>query len=283
MTTRLSILPKGDKGRVFSAELLAHAEADSLWENGGTGDGHRPIWMVIAATEQEMRSFLANFLAGRPAVMGNSHRKSASDKIEVLRSSGFAYHSRRLGGGMVTTIYLPDLFRLDPGMVDTAGVKFVVLPPKAWVVAQKFDITQARERLLSLANLDLATIAQNEALSGILDDDQLHVLLAEGSLLLAYLDRRCRYPIPFDPIFGAWLLITSQVHRLMSRPDGRYGSRRDMYRIEGAENVNVLPGFAFGASHEALGQLLSTEVRRWHNIGSEQDDTAVETLGVSHG
>lgn len=252
---RLVIAPKGDKGRSFSANLLAHAHANTLWENGTSGDCHRPVWMVVGGTEQEMKAFNANLLTGKKAEISSDHGyRQRGEKFEILKSAGYMHHSCKIGGGMVTTFYLPDLLRLDPGMVDPAGVKFVVIPALAWVSAQRFDLAAARLRLQSLGA------------EGKVTDEALHVALAEGSLLLAYLDRRCRFPIPFSPVFGAWLLQAMETARALFRTSHQYD--RGRYRIDGESHVNALPGYAVQATHEQLGEILSAEVRRWHGTGA---------------
>lgn len=253
---RLVIAPKGEKGRSFTANLLAHAHANTLWENGTSGDCHRPVWMVLGGTEQEMRAFSANLLTGKKAETQTDHGwRQRGTKFEILKSAGYTHHSYKIGGGVVTTFYLPDLLRLDPGMVDPAGVKFVVIPAAAWVSAQRFDLVAARERLLALGS-EIK-----------MDDEALHVALAEGALLLAYLDRRCRFPIPFSPVFGAWLAHAMEVDRVLFRATNQYDNR-GRYRIEGEEHVNALAGYAVQASHDQLGEILSAEVRRWHGTGT---------------
>lgn len=251
----VTIAPKGEKGRSFSAEVLAYAEADPLWENGGSSDSKRPVWVVFGGTEQGMRAFMANVLLGRRAEAKDAYNRKTSDRFELLKSAGYQHHSRKVGGGVVTSVYLPDLVRLDPGMVDPAGVRFVVIPAKSWVAAQRFDLAAARARLLDLG----------AAAGDVERDEVLHDNLAEGALLLAYLDRRCRFPVPFDPVFGAWLAGAMARESALIRPT--HHGYRQVYRITGAEKVNALDGFAVTTSHERLGSILSDEIRRWHAAG----------------
>ena len=246
----ITIDPKGDKGRSFSAELLAYAEADSLWESGGTSAAsvHRPIWAVIGGSELEMKAFLANLLTGKVA----SHAKHL--KFEFLRSVGYAHHTVKIGGGAVTTLYLPELFNIDPGMVDPDHVRFVVIPPKAWVDAQHFDLAEARSILEALDDTPWKA-----------SDSEVHELLAEGVLFLSYVDRRCRYPIPFSPVLGAWLVKLCQRYGYLHR-DGCLSYGRGAFKVVDAAKVNVLAGFAFSASHEALGDILSAEIKHWFEV-----------------
>ena len=128
--------------------------------------------------------------------------------------------------------------------------------------AQTFDLGEARAILGQLTDTLPAT-----------SDDKLRVLLAEGVLFLAYLDRRCRYPIPFAPAFGAWLLMVCEYKKLLSRSEDYY---RTSFKVTGAERVQVLPGFAFDATHDYLGDVLSEEVRRWFPARERADLALVE-------
>lgn len=245
---KITIEPKGDKGRSFSAELLAHAEADALWESGGTStNATRPVWAVLGGSELEMKAFMANLLTGRIA------EQAKHTRFEFLRSVGWAHHTVKIGGGAVTTLYLPELFRIDPGMVDPDMVRFVVIPPKAWVESQCFDLAEARSVFKRLSGEPWVAT-----------DAEVHLRLAEGVLFLSYLDRRCRYPIPFAPALGAWLVMRFQSYGYLSRDGQSYG--RDSYRVTGAERVNALPGFAFSVGHEALGDVLSAEIQQWFEV-----------------
>lgn len=278
---KLTIAPKGEKGRSFSAELLAVAQADSLWEGGGTSsDAKRPVWMVLGGSELELRAFMANLMTGKVAVEDSRrHNFDAlrGTKYEILRSAGYAHHTLKVGGGAVTTLYLPDLFCLDPGMVDPEYVRFVVVPPKAWVAAQSFDLDEARTLV--------------ERLSGTrwdVKDAEIHDKLAEGVLFLSYIDRRCRYPIPFSPALGAWLMMVCEQRKMLFRPTSHYSySYNREYQVEGAERVQALPGFAFNAKHDVLGEVLSTEIRRWfptlERVAWDRCEDWIDSLGVTRG
>lgn len=273
---RLVIAPKGDKGRSFSAELLAYVEANYLWEFGSSGDATRPIWMVVAGSEQEMRSFNANLLTGKKAEVDKGKHSSGSvTRYEILKSGNYLHYSRKIGNAVVTTYLLPDLLRIDPGMVDPKHIRFAILPTRAWVQAQTFDLAAARARILALAGLTLEDIESlkrkydsiGELFAPLLTDAGLHHLLAEGSLFLAYLDRRCRYPLTFDPVFGAWLILISTHRRLLTRGERTYAAA---FKVEGVEHLNMSPGFGFHASHETFGEVLSEEIRRWWHGGQSR-------------
>ncbi len=280
---QLVIAPKGEKGRSFAAELLAAIEVDHLWEYGRTTtDVRRPVWMVVASSEQNMRAFHANLLTGKRAETVSNN--STKERWELVPSAGYAHHSRRIGNSVVTTYFLPELLRLDPGMVDPVNIRFMAIPAKAWVDSQSFDLPAARARLLQLADVTPAAILESqkrweqagERLSVVLSDEALHLLLCEGSLMLAYLDRRCRYPIPFDPVFGAWLNLVCREDQLLMRPTNLY---RGGFRTVTPENVNAFPGFAFMSSHDTFGTTLSREVRRWFNTTGVPNRALSRTRG----
>lgn len=277
---KLTIAPKGDKGRSFSAELLACAQADALWEGGGTTtDTIRPVWMVLAGSELELRAFMANLMTGKVAIVDNRDRAYDAlrgNKYEILRSAGYAHHTVKLGGGAVTTLYLPDLVCIDPGMVDPDYIRFIVIPAMAWVTAQSFDLIEARAIVERLAGM-----------SWDITDTDLHNTLAEGVLFLAYLDRRCRYPIPFSPALGAWLMMVCEQKRVLHRPAPQC-SYHHKYHVFGAKNAQSHPGFAFGAKHEDLSEILSSEIPRWFSaldgVAWDQLERWMDSLGgMTHG
>jgi hypothetical protein len=176
------------KGREFSAELLAYVKADTFWSGGQTEtDNNRPIWAMLGGTEQELRSFIANIQMGqRAALPVKDYSRSAPTRFEWLKSGGYRYLWQKVGGLTnnndndpatgttssgadidadvsdnradlaLVTIYQPELFRLDPGMIDSQECCFVMLPP-VWWVGQQLVRLYADEtlctRLLAHANL----------------------------------------------------------------------------------------------------------------------------------
>ena len=58
-------------------------------------------------------------------------------QVELLKSTGYRFLWQRLTGGpdgpqALVTAYLPDLFILNPGLIDPAGVAFLALTPTWW-------------------------------------------------------------------------------------------------------------------------------------------------------
>jgi hypothetical protein len=172
------------KGREFSAELLAYVKADTFWSGGQTDtDNNRPIWAMLGGTEQELRSFIANIQMGqRAALPVKDYSRSAPTRFEWLKSGGYRYLWQKVSGLTnhpatsttlsgadidtdagdnradlaLVTIYQPELFRLDPGMIDSQECCFVMLPPFWWVEQQleRLYVDEALcTRLLAHANL----------------------------------------------------------------------------------------------------------------------------------
>src|SRR5690606_3631421 len=119
---------EGDKGRAFSATCLAVATADGLWDEerrDRSKGAIRPVWAMFAGTAQQLRSFHANLKGGRKAEPVG-HNGGDNDRLEFLRSSKFLTIWQHTDEGSALTLYHPDLFRLDPGLVDPAGLNFLL-------------------------------------------------------------------------------------------------------------------------------------------------------------
>ena len=141
--TEVVIAPEeGKKGRSFRALHLASATADARWPGGATKKEGvlRPVHAIFLGSEAELRPFAANLQLGRLAsTSGESTRRRRNQQqtgFEFLKSAGYRQAWQRHEEGAVLTVYLPDLFHLDPGMVDPKIVRFVLAPSKAWTEAQ---------------------------------------------------------------------------------------------------------------------------------------------------
>lgn len=244
------------KGRSFRAHLLAYAEASALWQGGQTAsDTVRPVWMMLAGTDNELRPFVANLQVGRKAESFARHYHRVDDRFEVLKSSGFHFAWQRTDRGSVVTAYLPELFRLDPGMVDPDGAAFCILPAESWITPLS---PEARDHLLKVV--------------GPMDPQDLDAVLDLAPMFIAYLDRRTRCPIIRDQRFYAQVLhaslrgglATLSCDRGHSQEWGRHG--RLGYVEYGLETVGVRPGLAFRSDHESLERLLSEQVRIYYDV-----------------
>lgn len=240
------------KGRSFQATLLAHVNADALWAGGGTAtEVTRPVWMMLGGSDNELRPFVANLQTGRKADHPGGSKYQGTSRFEVLKSAGYHYAWQRTPIGTAVTIYLPDLFRLDPGMVDPKGIQFCLLPSSKWVTppdpkAEAF-----------LAKLKVPTD----------DPAVLHALML-APLFIAFLDRRTRCPLIPDPRFYALVLVQALTKGLASwSVNDHYGSRnwgehRDLsYREHSTTNVGYARGLVFKASHQDFEEFLAEQVK----------------------
>jgi len=259
----LQIAPQTEgKGRTFRATLLASVEADLLWPGGQTvSDNLRPAWAMFGGSDQELRAFMANLTLGRKAYFPkspNDYSRRKADCLEILKSSGYQVTWQREEEGSLATIFLPELFQIDPGMVDPAGARFVLLPTQAWAAEQ---------------NLDVPSLVAHANLCNYLEfsPEQLAAWAPMSYLFAAYLDRRTRCPLVADGRFYFQLMLSCLEHGLASfatPPDlyrhsdslgfGQYPKHQ--YHESGTTTVGLLPGLAFNASHETLDAVLAREV-----------------------
>ncbi len=247
------------KGRSFSAIMLACVEADGLWTAGRTAtDVTRPVWAMFAGSDAELRTFAANLQTGRKAQFGKDggfHSKR-DEKIEFLKSAGYQYTWQRETEGSLLTAFLPDLFRLDPGMVDPTGATFVCLPTAEWLAAQKLDTRPLVAHVKRLGEIPLS-------------DEQLTDMCPLAFLFCAYLDRRTRCPLLSDGRFYLQLLIACLNEGLASFPlesaywgDRTFGVREHFrFRVEHASDVGIIGRpVAFQAKHEEIERVMSEQV-----------------------
>jgi hypothetical protein len=178
---------KGEKTRSFQVALLGIVTCEWLVATTDR-DIQRPLWMALAGSEAQMRAFVANLQGGKKASDGDKK------KIELLKTSGYVVSTQREIEGVIATAYLPDLVRLDPGMVDPDGARFLMVVPRDWIATQaiKADAISAA-MFCKRAGFDMAR-----------PEDAAVALLFAG-----YLDRRTRAPIVADLAFAMQLYYAS--------------------------------------------------------------------------
>ena len=267
----LTIAPRTEsgKGRSFHSTLLAYATAPGLWAGGESGNAVRPVWAVVSSTDQELRPFLANFTRGGKAFDGNGTRSSTT--YELLKTAGYAPPAiQRFPEGSTATIYLPDLFRVDPGMVDPERVRFVMLPGTEWAKAQRIPDAQ---RIADYARRLHKKRAEEDWFKA-MDE-----LVPFAFLFAVYLDRRTRCPLVADGRFYLQLM-------LACLRDGLAGwSMSSGYRRSGGEfccgpkfetmgltgvGYSERGALAFNASQVDVETLLAAEVDLFfERVGSE--------------
>lgn len=254
----LVIAQKG-KGRAFTGTCLANVEADSLWPGGLTDTkSERPVWAMFVGSEKELRPFIANLRLGRQAsIVGErSYYRKKDPTIEFLKTAGYRFTWQREGSDAIVTAYLPDLFNLDPGMVDPKGVQFVLLPSAEWVARQTIDPGPIVDHIRSMGELPMGV----EFFEG---------LVPIAYLFAAYLDRRTRCPLLADGRFYMQLLCACLTKGLASMSTGDqyyYGnapwgySIRHQFKEHNTQQAGLLPGISFMATQEAIEETLAEQV-----------------------
>lgn len=247
---------------------LASVEADMLWSGGRTETTNmRPVWSMFVGSDQEMRAFTANLTTGRKAEFpSQTYGRRSVDRIELLKTARYQTVWQREPEGSIVTTFLPELFNMDPGMVDTEGASFIALPTLAWLADQKID--------------DVAAIMRHGKdflPKGVeLEEDILARLVPMSFLFCTYLDRRTRCPLVSDGRFYLQFLLVCLRDGLASWSQDRFyhhnnfGIQRSfMFTESDTENVGLAPGIAFKATHERLEEVLAEQVSLYfQKVGS---------------
>jgi len=255
---------EGAKGRAFGATCLGFASADGLWET--SGKTIRPVWAMFAGTDAELRPFVTNLRLGRKAERQSNHGRGGDDeRLEFLKSVGYQVTWQRETEGSIVTLFHPEFFRLDPGLIDPAAIQFVLLVPKDWSDAQAVDID--------------AAVNHTRAMAPRVDPSLLESLVPTAYLFAAFLDRRTRCPLVADGRFYLQLLVASLDQRLASLPGNcaRYNQDRrewghhsrhgfnfevggERYCRDGIETIGLLHAISFSASHDVFEAFLAEQV-----------------------
>jgi hypothetical protein len=198
---------QGKKGRSFRATAIALATADGLWESGGSTI--RPVYAQFAGTDAELKSFVANLKAGRKAEK-SSHRSKGSDKerLEFLKTVKYNIAWQREAEGTIVTVYHPELFLLDPGMIDPEGIRFCLFVPTDWAEAQQLDRQGPVQHLARLPQ-EFFLQHQRESREKMLTTEYLGGLVPTAYLFGVYLDRRTHCPLVADGRFYLQLLVAA--------------------------------------------------------------------------
>lgn len=274
------ISPKNsEKGRAFRALHVASVSADALWELGGDVKHDRPVYAAFAASEGEIRPFVANLLCGRPAVPVSDHtyrRRGKDSGYEFMRSAGYKVAWQRHEEGTVATVYLPELLALDPGMVDPKGAKFVVVPGAEYLAAEarRMPVAEIVAYVRKLPHVKEANEPDRDRQGHVprgWEEPFSRELLVEmvplSYLFTLYLSNRTRAPIPPDGRFYLQLLLACLKQGLASFPTegSSYGSkkfgRNENYKFSevGAEDGKLGCTVAFMATHEEVEATLAAE------------------------
>jgi hypothetical protein len=249
------------KGRSFRATLLAYATSKSLWA-AGSHDNVRPIFAMLATTDAESLPFIRNLQAGRKATMLNDDRNAKKETFECLKSANYAYEAQRHPEGVVWTVYLPELYRVDPGMVDPAAVRFAMAPAAKWLAS--VDESTARW-LAGLYRSDEKWRAAEEHAKRLAICQYVTRL---ASVFCERLDTRTRCPLIPDARFYALVLaaMLDAGQATLARKD-TYGSDREWAHsgcnfVEWGD-VGLMPGIAVSTTHALLEPLLAACVKTY--------------------
>jgi hypothetical protein len=245
------------KGRSFRATLISSVESKCLWDGGQT-DATRPIWMMLAGSENELRPFVANLRIGKKAeTLGNGYRRRGAEKLEILKSCKFQCVWQRYPEGCTATLFEPTLFRLDPGMVDPLGVSFCILFDREWVSRVPMEPKIAQYIVKHFPKVP---------------GDKIEHLMRLAPLFVAYLDRRTRCPLIPDPRFYAQILCGALENGLASlereadkyynsyydKPWGVHSIAHETYR---PEDAGILTSLAMKTDHPTLEEFLAEQVQ----------------------
>lgn len=207
--------------------------------------------MMLGGSDNELRPFVANLQTGRKADHPGGSKYQGTSRFEVLKSAGYQYAWQRTPLGSVVTIFLPDLFRLDPGMVDPKGIQFCLLPSLDWLMPAD---PKAEE---FLAKLKVPT-----------GDPAVQHALTLAPLFVAFLDRRTRCPLIPDPRFYALLIVGALTHGLATWSVTDYyhsrnwGEHKNLsYKEHETTTVGYARGLAFKATHEEFEAFLAEQVK----------------------
>ena len=258
---------EGKKGRSFQANCVAIITANGLFDEAN-GKTIRPVWAMFAGSDNELRPFVANLKLGRKAQSESYRRQGDDDRLEFLKTVGYYVAWQRETEGSLATLYHPDLFRLDPGMVDPKGVGFILLVPTDWAEQQKLK-TEAAVEFVNVLGYPL-------------DREALTTLVPTAYLFAAYLDRRTRCPLIADGHFYLQLLCAALDKGLASFPGsnikyvynsrhdwghnskhgfnvalGGYDYSRDEFELS---RINIRHAISFGASHADFEAFLAEQV-----------------------
>ena len=250
------------KGRSFKAWNVATVQADSLFPEGETGKCIRPIWAMFAGSESELKAFVANLLLGRKAEPANRWgRQGDSNRLEFLRSLGYQVFWQREEEGSLVTIYHPELFRLDPGMIDPEGIRFVMLVPGEWSRQQELDTERVVAHALSIPDLQVS-------------EELARSLVAPAYLFGAYLDRRTQCPLIADGRFYLQLLCFGLQLGFVSFAGDSLGyhprdwgyNPRFRFQSHGLTEAGVVTALAMSVSHETFQGFLAEQIAVYFGV-----------------
>lgn len=263
------------KGRVFEVMLLGYLDAPVLFEAAQGAQTKRPVWALYAGTDTQIRPFTANLQQGRRAVVPRfspgGHFEGT--KFEFLRSAGYDWRSQRLDTGACVTVFLPDLFRLDPGMVDPKRIQFIAAPSRAWIDDLQPTLPPRAAVYAHMAKFRKGGKGLPPATptAEVLTD-----LLPWALLFGAYLDRRTGAPLIPDPLFLLRLFVLclakeyalfASVEKTYSSHDRAFGqASHGAFSAYGLDDAGLVAPFLVNMTHAQFDALYKTAVEEWFAV-----------------
>ncbi len=217
MTKYIIETGQGKKGRSFRATAVALATADGLWNPAGSTI--RPVYAVFAGTDQELKFFVANLKAGKKAQSSNRSKSSDKERLEFLKTVKYNVAWQREAEGTIVTIFHPELFVLDPGMIDPDGIRVCLFVPTDWAVnaaVLEFDALLATTRAAIVDAPMVGDEAEQQGEGDVENDvKQVHegptaITPDSGAALDPFVTRRCAAVVESR----SPLCLRGSVHRL---------------------------------------------------------------------
>jgi hypothetical protein len=315
------------KTRQFRAQYLAHIVANDWWAGGqAITESTRPVWLMLAGAVRAIRPVIANLQTGHRALLRRYHDSLSYDTapvahLELLKSAGYRMLWQRLVGGpdgplAIVTAYLPELFVLDPGLIDPTGVQFVALTPQWWAQQQLAQLRADTPAWVALQT-HMAALARMGSLgpngqAASADEWLDHV--AQAVHCVTFIERRTTRPLPPTPAFALQLFLaglqrgilsiataTEPGQRTPSRPatdpsdpTDRWAWARHPEIGAFAEcqtaTMSLAPPVACRCTHDTLDAFLAAEVERYfeaqartgrgHNGSRPHEPAQLPTLPV---
>jgi hypothetical protein len=253
---------KDGKGRQFRANLMGYITADFLWEGGQADTQHiRPVYATLAGTEASLRPFLANIRKGRKADIRKetTYRQETDGRLELLKTAGYEYIWQRGEKVALLTAYLPDLFQLDPGMIDHEIMGFLSAVPGWWANTQAAKLPAAE---VGRVRRHLAKLGDTYS------EEETRQLIPIAAHFAAMLDKRTRRPLINDLAFSVQLYTSALKHnvaRQPKEPSSRYThpSARAGFEVYGVGALGFAALTAVNVTQRVIDDLLAMNIKEW--------------------
>lgn len=196
------------------------------------GNKIRPLFAVLTASPGQHRPLIANVQDGKILEAPRFRDR----KFEFLKTAGYRYSNQTVGRYPVTTIYLPYLSDLDPGVVEDDLIEFLCIPAKSQIKQEDPPCP------LSMA----------------VPDGYSRDVPFLADLFCTMLGNRVTYPIPTSRTIRTLLFLRVLDRRLMLPPWSTFLGRVEEY---GLEDMGYYGPLHFTASSDMVGSMISETVK----------------------